>query len=220
MNSTRGQAATGAYASDHRDWSDFDVAASGWHPAFDRLLAGGHSFMGYHYPDAGLLFRGMPSGIKVALADDQIWHRAFDNPLCQLERNLGVLFCSEVARDAMAVARPWESGREDAGILIFASEVFNQRWRERRAAVLGFADVGMVFKYPCFAEPLRQSDLLAVLSYPQIPSRFAVEILSPSKPGARESWQVLLDTWLNRQSLVPAMARTTDCYPRRPVKID
>ncbi len=100
-------AATAAYARDGRGDDRYRAVASGWHPTFDRLLGSGHIFMGYHYSASGLLFRGMPAGAAQALRQDRFWHSDFDNPLCQLERELDVIFCSEVARDALAVARPW-----------------------------------------------------------------------------------------------------------------
>lgn len=211
-------AATAAYARDGRDDDRHREVASGWHPTFDRLLGSGHIFMGYHYSAGGLLFRGMPSGAVQALCQDRFWHSDFDNPLCQLERELDVAFCSEVARDALAVARPWESGREDAAILIFASDCFNQRLQQNSAAALGFADVGMVFKYPCLAEPLRGHDLLAVLGHSALTtcSDVGIPLLSPEQPASRDAWQALLDDWLADQARVPARALTTERYPRRP----
>ncbi|MCS3902498.1 hypothetical protein J2T55_000502 [Methylohalomonas lacus] len=210
-------AATGAYARDGRGDDRYRAVASGWHPTFDRLLGSGHIFMGYHYSAGGLLFRGMPAGAAKALREDRFWHSDFDNPLCQLERDLDVVFCSEVARDALAVARPWEDGREDAAILVFASDCFNQRWQQRSAAALGFADVGMVFKYPCLAEPLRSHDLLAVLAHPALAASMttSVALLSPEQPASRDAWQALLDEWLAAQTQSPARALPTDLYPRR-----
>lgn len=225
MKSASDQAATAAYKNDGRstDWRAAGAGSvSGWHPTFDNLLAAGHIFMGYRFSGSGLLFRGMPSGMAEAVASSRFWHSQSDTPLCRLERDLNVVFCSEVARDAMAVAKPWEDGREDAGILVFHSDRFNRRWEKREAAALGFADVGMVFKYPCLAEPLQRDDLRAVLLHStqreacqsgragQLP-----ELLCPQQADSRDSWQALLDDWLRTQDRVAAMAVATDRYPRR-----
>lgn len=218
------EAATAAYMTDGRsvDWRVTAVTASGWHPTFDSLVAAGHIFMGYRFSDSGLLFRGMPGGISEALNSGSFWHGQFDSPLCRLERELNVMFCSEVARDAMAVARPWEPGREDAAILVFRSDSFNQRWKKREAAALGFADVGMVFKYPCLAEPLQRNELLAVLLHPSRrearqsgSAGLQPQLLCPQQADSRESWQALLDDWLNTRDRVAATALTTDRYPPR-----
>ncbi|MDZ7737448.1 MAG: hypothetical protein U5P41_16195 [Gammaproteobacteria bacterium] len=77
-----------------------------------------------------------------------------------------MIFCSEVARDALAVARPWLNASRDTAVLIFSSRVYVKRWRQHTAAMLGFADVGMVFKYPCLAEPLVWQDLYGLVVHP------------------------------------------------------
>lgn len=223
------QAATSAYAMDSREhWQTAEGAGSGWHPSLDRLLASGHIFMGETYSDIGMLFRGLPSGLTQALEQDTFWLSDADNPLCNLERELGVSFCSEVARDALAVARPWEYSARDAVVLIFPAAVFGQRWRERAAATLGFADVGMVFKYPCLVEALTWTDLYGLIVHPdsyslcedriaRLPAdkRPYLEMPPAAEVTDREAWQAAIDNVLAKEAQTAALAETTDDYPRR-----
>lgn len=219
----RNLAATSAYDRDGRtdSWPAPATAGSGWHPTLDNLLAGGHIFMNSRFGGKGVLFRGMPSGFKAAWAGDSFWHSDFDNSLCRLEKSLGVIFCSELARDAMAVARPWDNGREDAAILVFASDGFERRWQQRAAAVLGFADMGLVFKYPCIAEPLRRDDLLAVVSSAATrdaalaAADASAAWLTPGQADSRDAWQSVLDNWMRDRGHAAASAAITDSYPRR-----
>ena len=222
------QAATSAYATDSRaHWQAAEGAGSGWHPSLDRLLASGHIFMGQTYSGTGMLFRGLPDGLMQALDQDSFWLSDADKPLCNLERELGVSFCSEVARDALAVARPWEYPAGDVVVLIFPATVFAQRWRERAAATLGFADVGMVFKYPCLVEPLSWADLYGLVVHPdsyslcedriaRLPAdkRPYLGMPAATEVSDREAWQAAIDNVLAREAQTAALAETTDDYPR------
>ena len=223
------QAATSAYATDSREyWQAADSADSGWHPTLDRLLASGHIFMGQTYTDNGMLFRGMPSGLMQALEKEAFWLSDADQPLCYLERELGVSFCSEVARDAMAVARPWDNSTSDGVLLIFPATVFRRRWRERVAATLGFADVGMVFKYPCLVEALTWADLYGLVVHPERYSHCEDRIAclppderphlgmpTPDKVTMREAWQAAIDHLLTIEAQTAAQPEATYDYPHR-----
>ncbi len=223
------QSATSAYATDSRDhWQATGGVGSGWHPSLERLVASGHIFMGQTYPDTGVLFRGLPSGLAQALDQDAFWLSDADNPLCKLERELDVSFCSEVARDALAVARPWEYSARDAVVLIFPAAVFGQRWRERAAATLGFADVGMVFKYPCLAQALTWADLYGLVVHPDsyslcedkiarlpVGKRPHLGMPAAAEVSDREAWQAAIDNLLAKETQTAALAEATDDYPRR-----
>lgn len=222
-------AATAAYETDGRtQWQVLQQSETDWHQTFNNLLDKGHIFMGQTYSDTGMLFRGMPAGLAEAMEQDGFWHCQHENPLCQLERELDVIFCSEVARDALAVARPWQDKARDAVILIFSSKIFVERWQARNAAMLGFADVGMVFKYPCLAAPLDWSDLHGIVLHPDaVPackSRFAgwpeiqrPHIAAPAVTDAtcRESWQAVIDEMLAGQRLTAAVSQPTTEFPQR-----
>lgn len=226
------QAATSAYRQDGREpgWCSQANADSGWHPRLDRLRRGGYSYLGYHFSDHGVLFRGMPGGFLAALAEGQFWHGADEAMLCRLERELDVIFCSETARDALAVAKPWQTKR-DAAVLVFNSSIFAARWQKRAAAVLGFADVGMVFKYPCLAEPLLLSELSAVLVAPEIHAE-ANRLLAGNPENAaaghldrmlctlsgqafdqREEWNSALEMMITTHGFEAAAVETCDIYP-------
>lgn len=225
----RAQAATGAYAMDGRgDIDEQHVVNSGWHASFDRLLGQGYIFMAQIFDGGGMLFRGMPEGALQALCSKSFWHNHSDNPLCRLERELDIVFCSETVRDALAVARPWQSDARDSAILVFSSAAFNRRWQQRAAAVLAFADVGMVFKYPCLAEPLALNDLYGVLLHPDqlaqyqtlepvLPDRGPPYIMAPSldELGSREGWAAALERLLAREGVGAAAIRPAADYPRR-----
>lgn len=226
---TDNSAATAAYTVDGRgDAYREAVVSSGWHATFDRLLGQGYYFMGHTFMAGGVLFRGMPVGALQALRSASFWHSETDNPLCRLERTLDVIFCSEVGRDALAVAKPWQDETRDAAILVFNSDVFFQRWQQHAAAMLGFADVGMVFKYPCLAEPLKPDELYGVLLHPETLAQYqsseswADERMPPycTTPAAdeldsRAGWTAALDRLLAREGVSAADSLVTSDYPRR-----
>lgn len=223
------RAATGAYATDGRSQEhESTPVISGWHGAFDRLLGRGYIFMGHTFATSGVLFRGMPADVLQSLQDNTFWHSHDEDPLCRLERDLNVIFCSETARDALAVAKPWQGARQDAAILVFDSAVFNRRWQDRTAAVLGFADVGMVFKYPCLAEPLVLADLYGVLLHPETLARYEADGSSlmhdarpycvapaPEELASREGWAAALERLLARGGVEATQSLSTADYPRR-----
>lgn len=230
---TRSQAATAAYATDgtgyrHRQAGDDDPPDSGWHATFNRLLGNSHVFMAQTYTQTGMLFRGTPSGLAVAVETGVFWHSPHDNPLCELERELDVIFCSEVARDALAVARPWQNGSKDAAVLIFSSRVYVERWQQRTAAMLGFADVGMVFKYPCLAEPLGWHDLYGLVIHPDklaacqsqiagLPVALRPYVAAPAAADVadREAWMTVIDKLLAKEQMAAAASLPAADYPRR-----
>jgi len=222
-----GNSATSAYGADGREgWREREIRDHGWHPAFNRLLSSGYLFLDAMFSEDGMLFRGMPAGSAALLAGDRFWHSPDDNPLSRLERDLKVLFCSQMARDALAVARPWQN--PGAVILVFPAAIFRRRWRERSAAMLGFADVGMVFRYPCLAEPLCLSDLAAMVVHPdelpacrarlrELPASARPLLLAPAARIAdrRESWAVVIEQWLAETDNTPAEVVAAGDYPQR-----
>ncbi|MCC7411708.1 MAG: hypothetical protein IT495_08755 [Gammaproteobacteria bacterium] len=134
---------------------------SGWAPAVDRLLERGHTFLPLTYA-GGNLYRGMASGVRAGLTAGYFGVNTGDHPLCALERELGVLLVSQDLADALAVARLWESGA-DAGVLVFPATVFATRWSAGAAAVLGFAEPGVVFRYPFLVGSLACTDTAMLL---------------------------------------------------------
>lgn len=219
-------AATAAYAYDGRgpDWQTRSVN-SGWHEQFNSLLGQGYEFVGQTFAADGLLFRGMSQGFKGSMSANCFSLFDDSSPLVSLEHKLGVLMCSEQPRDALAVARPWLPDHEDAAVLVFRSEVFISRWQQRAAAMLAFADAGLVFKYPCLAESLSCADLLGAIVHPQTAEQSTADtsglvLYAPAieQVGERGAWQSVLEIQLARwQKAGLSLARTeyTSDFPAR-----
>ncbi|MEX2516545.1 MAG: hypothetical protein WD572_06490 [Gammaproteobacteria bacterium] len=219
-------AATAAYAYDGRgpDWQIRSIN-SGWHEQFNSLLGQGYEFVGQTFAAGGLLFRGMSCGFSDSLSANCFSLFDDSSPLVSLEHKLEVLMCSEQPRDALAVARPWLPDHEDAAVLVFCSEVFISRWQHRAAAMLAFADAGLVFKYPCLAESLSCADLLGAIVHPQTVEQSTADttglvLYAPAveQVGERGAWQSVLETQLSlwqQAGLVPAKIIHTSDFPVR-----
>lgn len=157
-------------------------AASGWHPQIDRLLADDYQFLGYRYAGAGCLYRGVSAGLDETLVARRLTGYDDGRPLCRLEAELGVYLISHDLSDALSVARLWECGDLDAAVFVFPAQMFAAAWEARRAAVLGFAEPGVVFKYPFVVEPfaLEQAVLIVV---PSAVRRRYEALLAETSPG-------------------------------------
>jgi hypothetical protein len=133
---------------------------SGWDPEIVRLFGAGHNFLGYGYSEPGWLYRGASRGLNEILRTSELGHFDGEQAVARLERELGVYLVSQDFSDAYSVARFWENSR-DGYIAVFESAVFNRELHAGRAAVLGFAEPGVVFKYPFLTRPLA----LAAIDY-------------------------------------------------------
>jgi hypothetical protein len=118
-----------------------------------RLVERDYAFLPVGYAAPGWLFRGIDHGLAAVLAGAAPGMNAGDHALAALEREAGVLFVSQDVSDALSVTRLWQAPR-DAAILAIPASVFAQAHAAGRAAVLGFADPGVVFRYPAFVAPL------------------------------------------------------------------
>ncbi len=170
---TRNAALTTAYAYNTRPPHARSKPSmrSGWHAKIDELLERDYCFLGCRYSDEGYLFRGIRRGLDAMLIAGQ-WQRCDDGyPLCQLERELDVYLVSHELSDALSVARLWEHP-SDAAILVFPAALFNARWQRHEAAVLGFAEPGVVFRYPFLVQPLRMSDVAGIVVSSQSRTRY------------------------------------------------
>ena len=153
------------------------AGATHWHPIIQRLLQQGHTFLPCDFTD-GYLFRGVSQSLLASLTSNEFGYFDDARSLPTLERELGVFFISHTLSDALAVARLWEK-TNDAGVLVVRSELFSRELAQRRAAVLGFAEGGLVFKYPFFVRPLRVSDIDYLLVAPDLRSRMTGSAKSP-----------------------------------------
>jgi hypothetical protein len=196
---------------------------SGWAPGIDRLLAAGHEFLPYGYAGKGLLFRGLGSGLRAGLLAGAFGRCDSGHALCALEHELGVHLLSHELSDALAVARLWE-GRADSGLLAFPASVFEAAMRARRAAVLGFAEPGVVFRYPFLIDALRLADV-ALLFVPSAAAADAlaalagvpapVPVVIGAAPGGRGLVEASLRARLTERGLAPATPVPAACVPSR-----
>ena len=160
--------------------------SSGWAPKIDCLLAEDYQFLGFRFSDNGYLFRGMSRGLANALIAGYFGFFQDPRSLCSLERALNVLFISHELSDAVYVSRLWEA-RTDSVILVVRSELFNSMWDVKRAAVLGFAEPGMVFKYPFLVDPFPLGNVAYFIVHPSMRTRFDQLICEKDiAPGLRK----------------------------------
>jgi hypothetical protein len=155
-------AQTTVYESNARRRHGTRECEPGWHAAIADLVRRDYAFLPLRYDAHGVLFRGMARGLGAALSAGQCVPSSDDHALNALERETGVVFVSQDVSDALAVARLWEAPL-DGGILVIPASAFGRAHAAGTAAVLGFADPGVVFRYPCFAPPLALDDLTRVI---------------------------------------------------------
>lgn len=156
-------ALTTAYPRNARPRASQRAPQRPWAPAVERLRAAGHVFLPLTYAGGGCLFRGIARGLGAGLGAGVFDADPGTHRLCALERELGVQLLSQDLSDALAVARPWEAGA-DAAVLVVAAAQFEAHRRRRRAAVLGFAEPGVVFRYPFVVDPLHAGEVALVLA--------------------------------------------------------
>lgn len=178
---TRNAALTTAYACNTRPPHARSKPSmrSGWHAKIDELLERDYCFLDRRFSDEGYLFRGISRGLDGMLIAGQ-WQRCDDgHRLCQLERELDVYLVSHELSDALSVARLWEHS-SDAAIFVFPVALFNARWQQQEAAVLGFAEPGVVFCYPFLVQPLRISDVGGIVVSSQTRTRYGELLQRPA----------------------------------------
>jgi hypothetical protein len=135
--------------------------------------------------------------------------------LSELENELGVMFCSQDLSDAMSVSRIWEGG--DAAIVVFGVEVFLQEVAGKRAAVIGFAEAGILFRYPFLERPLLCEEVTVVIRPHCAPCSEVAPLqvaLPPSVLGDRAASEQAVWDILARYALKPAVVRYGGEYPR------
>lgn len=204
-------------------------AISGWGDKIDRLFQLEHSFLPYTYTQQGVLFRAMANGLLYAIGQRQFSAYASDNPHASLEEELDVYFVSHELSDALTIARLWETV-EDAAVLCFSSDCFNQRNQHKKAAVMAFSEPGFVFKYPFLTEPLRLEDIdrifVNTLTYQHLSQtlnsdQFAMiqSILKVVDDGRikenRQCVEKNIENELSREKITPAIPIETHHFPKK-----
>ncbi|MGR8921140.1 MAG: hypothetical protein ACU85V_16100 [Gammaproteobacteria bacterium] len=161
MADARDPAQTTGYALNTRRGGAGADAGDDWAPPVRELVARDYAFLPLGYAPPGCLFRGIDGGLAAALAAGHFGLNAGAHALAALEREAGVMFLSQDLSDALSVARPW-AGPGDVAVLVVPAAVFAARAAAGEAAVLGFADPGVVFRYPFVTAPLELGELAAI----------------------------------------------------------
>ncbi|MFO1435549.1 MAG: hypothetical protein U1F34_04005 [Gammaproteobacteria bacterium] len=178
------------------------------------LVQRDYAFLGYRYTPGGVLYRGLRKGLAANIAHGAWLPSVDDGPLAALERELGVFLFSHDLSDALSVSRLWEDN-DDAAILVFDAAEFDARWRCGGAAVLGFAEPGVVFRYPFFAEPLalethRTIFTKSVCTSPIMPRQTVVPTNLAGDRSTTEAW---LASTLQTNKARSATPIETSCFP-------
>jgi hypothetical protein len=203
-----------AYAYDARPLPGATRVECGWADPIGTLIAQGYCFHDARYEPPGVLFRGVGGGVAA-------WPEAGDGgPRAEIpwqgdfERQLGVTFCSQDASDALGVSRLWES--RDGAVLVLDARVFVREWTARRAAIMAFAEAGVVFRYPFFTRPLCLEDVALVVrpAGGGPVARADREVALPAATcGDRAACEQSLGEILRSRGLVPAALRYGVGYP-------
>ncbi|MEM7541469.1 MAG: hypothetical protein AAF384_07755 [Pseudomonadota bacterium] len=139
------------------------VCEHGWSENIARLVVHDFAFLKTTYCE-GFLFRGLANGAAAARECGSFGISGGTHTLNRLEADLNVVLVSAHASDALSVAAPWVN--PDGAIVVIPAKVFQEKYRHGEAATLGFAEPGMMFHYPCFAEPIALADLVCIIAAP------------------------------------------------------
>lgn len=222
-----------AYASDCQSRVESACRLTGWDPKITRLFDLGQRFLGCEYSEPGWLYRGGASGLKEVLKHGELGHFDGEKSVTRLEHELGIYLVSQDFSDAYSVARFWEAGR-GAYIAVFQSRFFNRELYAGRAAVLGFAEPGVVFKYPFLTHPVKLSDINFLIvspedfdditaglekgSSPNDPNPWTSRIISsavdPEARSQRMLFEKALTGLLENRGVKSAVARPSSKHPR------
>lgn len=190
--------------------------AGHWHPAIQSLFERDYSFLGYAYEGSGVLFRGLARDVTAMHQAGRWVTNLDDSHVGALERELGVYLLSHELSDALAVARLWAS-RENAAVLVFDAVEFSQRCQLGNAAMLGFAEPGVVFKYPFIVEPLPTTAtrlLLLSCGHPRLEDEAGVLRVPEPLLGDRSAVERWACQALQERAMTAALPVSTGNYPR------
>jgi hypothetical protein len=147
-----------AYQYNAHSSSSAEVNDHGWADAVNRMIDQRYAFLALEYENNAYLFRGMSSGLFDTLLDNRFWHYSGDDSGTHFEKELDILLLSQDLSDALTISKLWEQ-KDDACIIVFRSEIFNQALKKKKAAMLATAEPGVVFKYPFLTQPLTLDDI-------------------------------------------------------------
>lgn len=147
-----------AYSNQRKARSKSGNRIAGWDPKIANLFNLGHNFLGFEYSEPGWLYRGGASGLNKVLTTGEFGYFDAEQSVVHLEKELEIYLTTQDFSDAYSLARFWE-GTRGSYIAVYKSSCFNRQLHAGKAAVLGFAEPGVVFKYPFVTQPLTLSDI-------------------------------------------------------------
>jgi hypothetical protein len=147
-----------AYQHNAHSSSDLETHDHGWVNAINKMIDQRYAFLALEYGNSGYLFRGMSTGLFIALLENKFWHYAGEDRGTHFEKELDILLVSQDFSDAFTVSKLWEQ-KLDACIIVFRSEIFNQALNDKKAAMMATAEPGVVFKYPFLTHSLTLDDI-------------------------------------------------------------
>lgn len=224
ISNDKGYAAMTAYASNTRMASpQASVGQGRWSEKIQRLITADYAFTGLCYADGGLLFRGMSSGLAAGLRGGSLGLFEDGNPHARLEQQLAVYFVSQDLSDAITCARLWEDV-DDAGVLVLDTRVFNAAYAAGDAAMMQFAEPGVVFDYPLFTNPFSVEQIHSIfvnattyetLSTMQLIAAHPTLDIVRVAAGDRASIERLINDRLVADKAGKAVTVKTEDYPGR-----
>ena len=156
---------TTAYDSNTRPHHDLNPVTYGNNKKIRKLLHDDFAFLPISYRNPGFLFRGLEVGLSDACTTGYFALNRGAHSLAHLERELNVILVSADFSDAFSVTRIWEA-HEDAVIMALPADYFWVRYQQHQAATLGFAEPGVVFKYPFLCEAIALQDIACFIIGP------------------------------------------------------
>jgi hypothetical protein len=165
----------------------------------------------------------MSSGLAAGLRGDSLGLFEDSNPHARLEQQLAVYFVSQDLSDAITCARLWEN-LDDAGVLVFDTRVFNAACAAGDAAMMQFAEPGVVFNYPVFSTPFSVEQIHSIfvnpntyetLSAMQLIAMYPTLDIVRVETGDRASAERHIYERLVAKGLDKAVTVKTDDYPGR-----
>lgn len=191
-------------------------SAQGWSDRIIRLVQEDYSFTGKRYPEEGILFRGMSRTFMQSFVDNSFGRYSDHNPHAELENELDVIFVSHDLSDAITCSRLWQPD-DDAAIMLFPTRVFNQRYDQYQAAMMLFAEPGVVFYYPMLCEPLKLDDCIAIFIHAQhaglseqVKNEEKVKLLQSDN---RADIEQEITQWMKDRNYIGASPVDADIFP-------
>ncbi len=144
-----------------------------------------------------------------------------------LEKELDIFFLSHELSDALSISKLWQKNN-DSAILVLPSSYFIQALKFHEAAMMGFAEPGFVFHYPCLVNPLRLADLAYVIVHPNkfknileagTHANLLNKLISPALDQTADDQKAHMEkaliTLLDQHDIKPGKIKSSDNFPSK-----